>query len=66
MTLLALENQQFMFEQYKAQEGSDPLFSTIGGIIRLGWVQLVPSGLLFEYFKLLLALKIKEESAWNP
>ena len=30
-TSLALENQQFLFEEYKAQEGSDLLLSTIGG-----------------------------------
>lgn len=54
-----------MFEQYRAQEGSDPLLSTTGGIIRLGWVQLVPSGLLFEDFKLALVLKMKEESDSN-
>lgn len=48
-----------MFEQYRAPEGSDPLLSTIGGIIRLGWAQLVPSGPLFEYFKLVLVVKMK-------
>lgn len=58
-----------MFEQYKAQEGSDPLLSTIGGKIRMGAAGL--QGVFsvffsfFAYFMLLLALKIKEESDSN-